>query len=282
MSSHYKYAMLRYSHNVTSGESLNVGVVMYSWEQRYLKAHFTTKGTRLKSAFRDFEIGYYREMANFLNAAFESRAASLDQLVNDRGQEHTASMSLLLESILPQDDSALQWSEVRGGIGEDLDAVFERLYQLYVGRYEATSTEERRDDSSIWRIARQGLGGSKIEAKLQPQTVKSAKTGAELTFEHTYRNGAVHCYLPLSLDLRTSEGIERKASIWSGRLHNIADNAKELKIYYLVGGASDTRLKKAQTIAENCLLNVEVERELIREDAFHDWSRSVAQMVEAH
>ncbi|MGB0743448.1 MAG: hypothetical protein ACPGSB_02880 [Opitutales bacterium] len=71
-------------------------------------------------------------MANFLNTAFESRAASLDQLVNDRGQEHTASMSQLLESILPHDDSALQWSELRGGIGEDLDAVFERLHRIFL------------------------------------------------------------------------------------------------------------------------------------------------------
>lgn len=174
MSGHYQYAMLRYSHNVTSGESLNVGVVVYSWEQRYLKACFTTKGTRLRNAFKDFEIGYYREMAKFLNVAFESRAASLDEMVNDRGQEHTASMRELLESILPHDDSALQWSEIRGGIGEDLDAVFERLYQLYIGRYEEKNREERRSDENIWQKARANWKDRRVVDRLVPKTVLSA------------------------------------------------------------------------------------------------------------
>lgn len=283
MSSHYKYAMLRYRHNVTSGESLNVGVVVYSWEQRYLKAHFTTKGTRLKSAFKDFEIGYYREMANFLNAAFESRATSLDQLVNDRGQEHTASMSHLLESILPQDDSALQWSEVRGGIDQDLDAAFERLYELYVGRYEDRAKDERRSDENIWQQARAYWTDRRVVEYLAPKTVNSPSTGLDVTFDYSFKNGVWHCYQPLSFDLKKADSITEKAYKHAGRINSLHDAARDLKLYYLIGNASDKKLRKVQNCAERCLRDVSnTKPEIIREDEFADWSREVAQLIEVH
>lgn len=283
MSGHYKYAMLRYSHNVTSGESLNVGVVVYSWEQRYLKACFTTKGTRLRNAFKDFEIGYYREMAKFLNAAFESRAASLAEMVNDRGQEHTASMRELLESILPHDDSALQWSEIRGGIGEDLDAVFEHLYQLYIGRYEEKNREERRSDENIWQKARANWTDRRVVDRLVPKTVLSPTTGLDVTFDYSFKNGIWNCYQPLSFDLKKADSITEKAYKHAGRLNSLHDAAKELQIYYLIGNASDQKLAKVQNGAERCLLDVgSTKPVIIREDEFADWSRDVAQLVEAH
>ena len=283
MSSHYKYAMLRYCNNVTSGESLNVGVVVYSWEQRYLKAHFTTRGTRLKAAFRDFEIGYYREMANFLNAAFGSRAESLEQLVNDRGQEHTASMSQLLESILPQDDSALQWSEVRGGIDQGLDAVFERLYQLYVGRYEEKSKDERRSDENIWQQARAHWTDRRVVERLAPKTVHSPSTGLDVTFDYSFKNGVWNCYQPLSFDLKRADSITEKAYKHAGRVNSLHEAAKDLKVYYLIGNSSDRKLSNVQSGAERCLLDVSNTKiEIIREDEFADWSRAVAQMVKMH
>jgi len=63
---------------------------------------------------------------------------------------------------------------------------------------------------------------------------------------------------------------------------DVYDRKGDLKVYYLVGGVGDVRLKAAQSVAEKCLLNVEVDRELVREPEFADWAREVAEMVRDH
>jgi len=50
MNAQSHYALLRYRHDVVSGEALNVGAVVYSWERKYLRGAFTMKGARLKRA----------------------------------------------------------------------------------------------------------------------------------------------------------------------------------------------------------------------------------------
>ncbi len=284
MNTHYKYALLRYRHDVVSGEALNVGVVVYSLEQRYLRAKFTIKGTRLKSAFKDLDITYYKEIANFLNTSFDSRAGSLQDIVNDRGQEHTSSLSQLLQSILPQDDSSLQWSDVRGGMHSDLNAVFERLYSLYIGQYEEKAKDEHRKDSDIWQQASSNWEGRRVVDRLMPKTVKSPITGLDVTFEHTFKNGTWHCYQPISFDLKKADSITGKAYKHAGGLNSLHDAAKELKIYYLIGNSSDPDMSKVQNGAEKCLLDVNLptKPQIIREDEFVDWSRSVAKLVETH
>ena len=62
MKTTYSTITLRYMHDVVTGEFVNIGVVLYVPEQRFLDARFTTSYERLNAAFLNIDHLHFRAL----------------------------------------------------------------------------------------------------------------------------------------------------------------------------------------------------------------------------
>jgi hypothetical protein len=62
MKTTYSYTCLRYIHDVATGEFVNVGVVLYAPEARYLRAICRDNYGRLKHMFPNLDGKAYRSL----------------------------------------------------------------------------------------------------------------------------------------------------------------------------------------------------------------------------
>ena len=145
----YSYTVLRYIHDVVSGESLNVGVVMHAPAASFLKVRTRKTIGRLKQAFPDLDRAAFAEAMQAIDRGFSAIAkqASKVSLTNAQTDARTHALK-----VLPDDESALQWSPTGVGLTADPPRTFERLYERYVTRYDSTPVKHRSDQGEITKM----------------------------------------------------------------------------------------------------------------------------------
>jgi hypothetical protein len=124
----YSYVVLRYMPDAGAGEALNIGVVVYSRDARFLRLHVDECGERLSRAFAGFsELSFRRAMANLV-AVFRSAGDALLEgplLTDDRGFDDW------LTALMPDTGASVAFTPPRHGITTDLGhetlALFERM-----------------------------------------------------------------------------------------------------------------------------------------------------------
>lgn len=143
----FQYAVLRYMHDPVTQEFLNIGVVVYSREARYLNALISSRYGRISQTFDTIDSSNYRRMINSVRHRIEWLGQRITQpaFFDDYPQQIE---TLLNQMVLPQDDSSLLFGGVGGGLVQDLDEELNRLYTrlvyLYVETSEPESQAERR------------------------------------------------------------------------------------------------------------------------------------------
>ncbi|MEG3180255.1 DUF3037 domain-containing protein [Sphingomonas sp. LT1P40] len=240
----YTYTVLRYVHDPLTAEFVNVGLVVHFSESPLGPAILKT-GTRNT-------IGRMRDMFPDLDRiAFGATMRSIkrvliklaDQLGKDGMFASPGDALTFARQVLPSDDSSLQWSPIGGGIAEDPDKTFQRLYQRFVTKYDSRNAP-RRSDEEIWKPVRQRLEERHLPIALEPKTIVGGDD--KIDFQHAWKKGAWHMYEPVSLDLADAEGIYRKAHRWLGQLASVAPDATEpFHPYFIVGAPSDPELEPA-------------------------------------
>ena len=163
----YSYTVLRYVHDIVSGEALNVGVVMHMSASQEVRMRTNKTIGRLKGAFPDLDR---RVFVSAMEAIDRSFRAVVDRTVEGFRPNGRVDARTLALSVLPADDSALQWSPMGTGLTDDPQRTFEDLYERYVARYLAgtvrPATKEAgrsRTDEEIWRPVRDKLAKCGID-----------------------------------------------------------------------------------------------------------------------
>jgi predicted transcriptional regulator len=116
----YSYTVLRYVHDPSRGEFINVGVIVLARDQRYF-------GSQLRVPRIDCD-------------AFKSSMHVMDRALKElkegftRGDlfRHEGDALTLARSVLPEDDSSLQWSPAGGGLTADPAATLDHLFKRLV------------------------------------------------------------------------------------------------------------------------------------------------------
>src|SRR5204863_3846616 len=116
MKTTYSTITLRYLHDVVAGEFANVGVVLYSPEQRHLEARFTTSYERLNAIFLKIDHLHFRALMRYLVNRFDEIAADIRDGLSVPA---VTALCEIIRQVLPPDDSSLQWSEPGGGFSDD-------------------------------------------------------------------------------------------------------------------------------------------------------------------
>lgn len=231
----YTYVLLRYRHDPLAGEFANVGVVLHSPGRHFLGSRIRRTVGRLGKMFPDMERGSLMD-------GLRSIERGLSKLQRSEGSGLLTDLSdavSFARRVLPPDDSSLIWSDLGSGVTQDPATTLEKLYHRFVSRYDEP-VRSARDDAAVWQPVRERLAERKLIDRLQPKTISSAID--EVEFQHAWKNGAWHCYQPLSFDLTTGEGIREKAARWSGHMTGLSRAAEAIRPHFIVGPPEDPRL----------------------------------------
>lgn len=260
-----------------------MGVVVHAPAEGYLGARFTSKFRRVKDAFADLESSSLRQILGYLRDAFARKAEAIDDMVDERGNDQRSEISAIVRSVLPEDDSSLQWSQRRVGFAEadQLDATLDQVYERFVGRYEGQYSEHGRQDPDVWRICRPSFDASNATSKIVKHSFRSSIVDDEITFDHAWKNGQWNCFEPVSFDLKQADSIRNKAQRMNGKLNDLKGLENEITVSFLLAEPREPKLRKELQRAENRLTNTDFKVEIVRERELESWSREMAARIVA-
>jgi len=275
----YSYTILRYVHDVTTGEFVNVGVILHVPSSGLLEARLRSSIGRLRSLFPDLDRKAFTRAMHAIGRSIDEVRGELqgEALFNTR-----TDAAAIAARALPRDDSSLQWSSPAGtGLTSDPSKTLDRLYDRFVSRYDDRRSPHRRTDDDVWRPVRQKLEERDLLSLMQEKTIRGRID--EIAFRHAWQNGTWHVYEPLSFDLADADGIRAKAREWLGHLMAVADDTTErFAVHFIVGAPAQPELRSDYASAIAILRKAPVTPEIFEEGEI---DRLVAQLesdVRAH
>ncbi|QOD84837.1 DUF3037 domain-containing protein [Chromobacterium haemolyticum] len=275
----YSYSVLRYVHDIKTGEFVNVGVVVYAPEDRFIKALFRSSFSRVTGLFPSVYASNLRKLVSQVKYRF-------DEISDQTGCGLAFSQQEKLEEILRQvvidDDSSLKWSDISYGISSNIESMPFNLFNSLVVKYDTKTHHQGKSDDDIWRCIKRDLKSRKIEDYFREKTVKSHGDDDGLLFKHAWKNGKWHFLEPISFDLSAKESIRDKAYKHFGQYVSVADAKEKFKIYLLVGKPSNDQLNEAFDSAVSLLKKLPIENEVIFDDQFGKLAQVLADQVKSH
>lgn len=221
--------VIRVAPDASSGEMLNIGVVLHSPSHRYLAARFTSTWKRVTDAFPDADAVHLRRVASSISSSCDVTYS--DQLSLT---EPPADVIAVVRKIVPDDDASLLLSAPLAGVTVDPERTLGELFERFVVRGEATEKKVARADEDVWRVALAPiLRQRRLLDRLQTHWLKSRHY--EERFDHAWKNGVWNVARPLSLDLRDASEIPGKAASWTGRIRSLDPGAQHTNVIIIVG-----------------------------------------------
>jgi hypothetical protein len=269
----YSYVVLRYVPDQGAGEGLNVGVVIYSEQARFLGHRIDLRYERLSRAFAKFDgPAFRRAAANLVNVfrATERHFTEAPLLVGDRP------FTDWLRALMPDAGGSLSFTPPRHGITDDLKEEVAVLFGRMVESQKGQSDESpRRDDAQVWRTYAHALPQA-VTTHLKSKSFSTPSVKVE--FEHAVKNGAWHVIQPISMDFKQPESMQRKASQWVGTAVGLQGTPDLGTIFFLLGEPDGHR--KAYDRAKALLDQAPVNHEIIEERDASRFSRKLLALME--
>lgn len=273
----YTYTVLRYVHDVTSGEFVNVGVALHAPQAHYLSALCRTTYGRLNKVFPGVNAEHFKALMRHIQNSFEERG---ERLSSEFQFTSPSGVIEIAQSVLPKDDSSLQWSPSGSGRTDDPAQALEKLFNRMVMRYEDKQASNNRTDDDVWRHFKKDLEGQRILQYFQPKTISVQDD--EIEFQHSWKNGKWHCLEPISFDMATADSIRDKAHRWMGQLASVQGATDRFKVYLLVGAPQQESLQPAFLRAMSMLKRIPGENEIVLEKDALDLAARIAGEVAEH
>lgn len=237
----YTYSVLRYVHDIATGEFVNVAVALHAPDVHVAALQARKTFGRIKQVFPDFQPERFKTSMTHLEQAFSQFNAALDDARQNSKAEARTVLDLA-QRVLPPDDGCLQWGPVSTGVSKDPAATLEHLFERYVMRYD-TQHQTRQRDADVWRKFSLALEQRQVLRYFTPKTISVSDDA--LAFNHAWKNGVWHCLAPVSFDLASADRIKEKAHKWLGQVTSVEQSAEDFKVYYLVGKPTDATLEPA-------------------------------------
>ena len=273
----YTFSVLRYVHDPVTQEFINIGVVVFSPEAKYLRAVCTTSYSRITNMFQRIDGNRFRQFARYIQ----------DQICT-AGRDYELSLPFessppiehLLAKVLPPDDSAIQFSKAGVGLSASLDETLNELFQRHVEQYALSSESPRRTDEDVWRVFREPLDRALVTPRLKPKRIVAPNF--EYEFERSRKNEIWHLYEPVSFDLAESASILAKAHRWVGQATSLRESPDPFRIHLLLGEPQDERLQATFIKAQNILQEMPGKKEFVRESEAEAFAEELAREVQGH
>jgi hypothetical protein len=271
----YTYTVLRYVHDIATGEFVNVGVVLYAPKLPFLEAKTRSTYGRLARIFPDVDgDGFKRAMSHV-----EHSVASTAKRLNDLFSEKDLTALELATRTLTSDDSSLQWSSLGSGRTRGPAQELERLFDKFVLQYDRTRPNSRSDEE-VWKSFSRALANRQVLAKLEQKEIVSDVD--RMTFRHAWKNSHWHCFEPVSFDFAEGERIHKKATRWAGQMLALASASERFKVYLLVGEPTRADMQRHYHRALRILETIPVASEIVQESQADALADRIAGEMRAH
>jgi hypothetical protein len=272
----YTFTVLRYVHDIVTGEFANVGVVLHSSSANRLRAKVRTTYGRITKVFPGIDGEVLKRELGFIERAILRADKEFDDLFGD-AQGNALSLA---EKVLQRDHSSFQWSELGSGVTSDLNAELDELFERFVLSNDERTHPKARTDEEVWRSFSRSLDQRRILSRLQPKEIVS--TTDNVTFQHAWKNGVWNCLVPLSLDVVDPQTFRDKALRTVGQAHALLTANERFKLYLLVGEPKQVDSNKYFTRALKILESIPGESEIYLERNADEFSDRLCREIGAH
>ncbi len=282
----FQYSILRYTHDVVTGEHINAGLAFYSKSQYFFRVQLLTRYQRLTQTFPGADGETFKRHMEYLQRVF-------DRISQDVASRQTTflgnwpdTIEEILIGVIPPDDSSLKFSEPRTGMTDDLEGIFDHLYKRQVEYYLNAVDKASRTDQDIWQNFKKPLVEENIYNRLSRHVVQAGDDTFE--FDYSWKNGAWNVLQPLSFDLAYATYMRKKAKEWLGSTIILGTANEVSHIYMLLGRPHRPSVelehgyKDAKSILSKSVKGIEVKVELVEEDNAGDFAKHIKPMVEEH
>ncbi|MBI5100038.1 MAG: DUF3037 domain-containing protein [Nitrospirae bacterium] len=274
----YTFSILRYVHDVLTGEFVNVGVILFAPKAKYLNALCTTRYSRISKIFSDFDNEHFRKSVRYIQATIEEEG---ERLLNELPfKEPADNAKRFAARILPVDDSSLQFSPEGYGLTEHPEKTLEQIYDRYVEKYYEKVERISRTDDDVWRVYKKPFEEKRILSHLISHKITG--NNYEHEFNYSWKNEKWHVNEPISFDLIDTNEIIDKAHKWLGRMESLHDGGEPFKLNVLLGSPREEKVKSVYIKAQNILNKMPCDHEFIKEDQAETFAENLKKEIEKH
>lgn len=227
----FTYVVLRYMHDAFTREFVNVGVLLCAPKKGFLGFERLSPLDRVKGMFPGLQSESLRELLGFL----VSRTDDLRKETCDSLGRESLSADAIAKTLLPIDDSALQWSAAGGGVTDAPQETLKEIFERLVARHLKAHPPTRRDDADVWKPFERELRQRDVLQRLQEKTLAVGELRHR--FENAWHppGGYLRLLQPLSFDLLQPSDIVEKAVRWSALIRQLRKADSNFLIYLLLG-----------------------------------------------
>lgn len=272
----YQYQIVRYTHDRVTGEFVNVGVILYSPEDRFLETLVTNRYARVSNFFPS---------ANGLTLIQTLRQfrREVDRIAKQQYElfQIPPSLEAITGGILPKDDSALSLTPMKQGIDINPQIALNDLYYRLVEKYLTIDQTTTQTDEEAWRQAyktyfdKYGVTGRLIEHKVETRN-------DSFTFDKAWKNEVWHCYQPLSLNLADSSSVKTKVYRWSGILSELATAEEIIHLTFLLTRSGESPDEEVFIHDRLTYESKNLRVEIVTENEAEVVARNVKQAIQMH
>jgi hypothetical protein len=275
----YSFCVLRYVHDSVTSEFVNIGVAVFSTEIPFLRAKSTIQYGRITRMFDRIDGERFKQAVRYIEDELNRLGESLWQRPLPFS-DLEPTLELLLNRVLPKDDSAMQFAPVAYGVSTDLDSTLAELYDRYVERYAGQPEIPSRSDDEVWRVFREPLERRSVLPHLTPK--KIVAPDFEYEFRAGWKNKVWHVYEPVSFDLVEAGSLLDKANRWLGRSANLSESSESFQMHLLVGAPQNPHLKDVFRKAHNILQKMDGNPEIVMEYDAERFATDLEQEIRVH
>jgi len=275
-----QYQILRYLPDRVSGEFVNLGIIAFDASTRTLKGRFINKIGKISGFFPHVNSRYLIKSVKTIQECSEEYATRMRL---EFSFKEVKNLDEITKTILPKDDSALIFSEIKKTLDIHVDATVDDLFSRFVSAHlMEEEDEEVRKDKEVWnKVYKKHFDDYGISEHLAAHKVKT--NNDELEFDKAWKNGTWNCFETVSFNLTRPDAIKNKVYKWVGKLDELNSSSEAIHIYLLSVFPHDhPELNKFinKKIKEKATDNLRID--LVSEDHIEPIAKKIKKQIDSH
>lgn len=273
----YQYQLVRYVHDHFTGEFVNIGIVLYAQEDKFLKGQFIQSFNRVTHMFPGANSAFLKRSVHQIEQSIEQIAAQLNELFLPSND-----LAAITQGIFQKEDSGIQFGPINYGIDLQLDAALNRLFQVQIDKYIIHKADSgSMPDEDVWKKCYKAhFEKYGILHHLNQHKVSIPKD--VLVFDRAWKNDIWHCFEPLSFKIKEEDAIKDKVYKWAGKLKGLAHADEKIHLV-LMASIDDSHITMKPFIEEYLNINTEqLKVEFITDEQADDFARQLSEKISEH
>lgn len=273
----YTFQVIKYSHDPTAGEVLNIGVILYCPELEFLEIKAEHKFERLSQTFAGFDGEGYRYVLRRFETLVDRLKENYSQtLITTKPQD----INQITAEIWPDADLSIKLGPVLAGVTDDPEEALSEIFERMVLSQYTKEERPRRSEEEVWAVYKKPLLQRQVASVLMPTSITTPDF--HIDFEHVYKNERLHVLQPLSFDVMRSDTVQRKAASWLGNATALQDRPELGTLFLLLGRPQLASLRTAYEKAKRLLRRMPLQHQIVEEDEAESFAEEFMNFVRKH